>query len=135
MDGSRFDDLTRRSNASKLLDLSDAARLGGDSQAALAALRALESRFPSAALSMDSDFLMGRLHAQRGENGEATRRLTEYIERGDGSRYAVEALGRLVELHSKSGNEAQARALARRYLDRAPSGPYHRLAESVLDQQ
>jgi TolA-binding protein len=130
-----FDDLTRRSNASRLLDLSDAARLGGDSWLALAALRALESRFPGPALSMDSDFLMGRLHAQRGEADEATRRLTRYVERGDGSRYTVEALGRLVELYSKSGNEDQARAFARRYLDRAPNGPYHRSAESVLGQK
>jgi hypothetical protein len=127
-----FERLTQSLDASKLVDLADAARLGGDSAAAMLALRVLESRFAAVAAARDSDFLMARLHAQRGETSAAIGRLTTYLERGESARYSLEALGRLVELHSKRGESERARALARRYLERAPNGPYHRLAESVL---
>jgi hypothetical protein len=130
-----FERLTRTLDASRLVDLADAARLGGDSEAALKALRALESRFAAVATARDSDFLIARLHAQRGETSAAIRRLTTYLERGEGARYALEALGRLMELHSRSGDPEKARALARRYLERAPNGPYHRLAESILQRR
>jgi hypothetical protein len=130
-----FAKLTQTLGASKLVELADTARLGGDSDAALEALGALEARFVSVATAHDSDFLVARLHTQRGETSSAIRRLTKYLERGDGSRYGPEALGRLVELHSQRGNKEQARSLARRYLERAPNGPYHRYAESVLRQK
>lgn len=130
-----FGHLTRSLHASKLVDLADTARLGGDSGAALEALRALEARFASVAAARDSDFLVARLLAQRGETGSAIQRLTKYLERGEGARYSLEAMGRLVELHFRRGNQAQARTFARRYLERAPNGPYHRFAESVLEQR
>lgn len=130
-----FGQLTRSLSASKLVDLADAARLGGDSGAALEALRALEARFASVAAARDSDFLVARLLAQRGETGSAIHRLTKYLERGEGARYSLEAMGRLVELHFRRGDRAQAHAFARRYLERAPNGPYHRFAESVLEQR
>ena len=121
--------------AQRLIELADAARLGGDSQAALAALSALESRFPGSAAASDAGFLIGRLHAQRGESAAAIRRFTAYLQRGEDSKYALEAMGRLVELHVASGNTGAARALAERYLQRAPTGPYQRLAESVVERR
>jgi transmembrane sensor len=130
-----FETLMNTLSGSRLVDLADTARLGGDSAAALKALRALESRFPEVAAARDADFLMARLHAQRGETTAAIRGLTSYLERGEGTRYSLEALGRLIDLHSRSGHREEARSLAKRYLSRAPKGPYHRLAESVLQQK
>jgi TolA-binding protein len=133
--GMGFDRLTETLGATRLLDLADAARLGGDMQAALRALSALEARFPDVAFARDSDFLVARLHAQRGETSSAARRLTSYLERGEGARYSLEALGRLMELESRGGDKTKARALAQRYVERAPNGPYRRLAESLLQQR
>jgi hypothetical protein len=130
-----FEGLTRTLTGSTLLELADAARLAGDSQAALLALTALERRFADVAFSRDVDFLIARLHIQRGERNSAVARLTTYLERGDGARYSLEALGRLIELQSRGGDEEKARELARRYLERAPNGPYHRLAEALLEQR
>ncbi len=127
--------LTQSLAAPRLIALADTARLGGDSEAALMALRALESRFPGSAASADAGFLIGRLHAQRGESAAAIRRLSAYLERGDDARYSLEATGRLMELYVAAGNQLKARALARRYLRRAPEGPYQRLATSVLVQK
>jgi hypothetical protein len=127
-----FEQLTRTLSAQRLVQLSDAARLGGDTTAALMALRALEARFPGPAAARDSGFLIGRLHAQRGESAAAIRRLTDYLQRGEHARYSLEAVGRLMELHSRAGNSRQARSLASSYLQRAPAGPYQRLAESIL---
>ena len=42
-------------------------------------------------------------------------------------------LGRLMELYSAGGDQQKAREMARRYLDRAPKGPYGRLARSLLE--
>lgn len=130
-----FEGLTQTLPAARLVQLADAARLGGDSQAALLALRALESRFPGSAVAADAGFLIGRLHAQRGESGSAIQRLTAYLQTGENARYSLEATGRLMELHAAAGNRQPARALAARYLKRAPNGPYRRLAQSVLEQK
>ena len=40
-----------------------------------------------------------------------------------------------MELYSARGDAERAREMARRYLERAPSGPYHRLARSLVDLQ
>ena len=130
-----FEQLTRTLSAHRLIQLSDAARLSGDTGAALLALRALEVRFPGSAAATDGTFLIGRLHAQRGESAAAIRRLTDYLQKGEHARYSLEAIGRLMELHSRAGNSGQARSLASRYLARAPAGPYQRLAESILDRR
>lgn len=130
-----FEGLTQTLPAPRLVQLADAARLGGDSQAALLALRALEARFPGSAAAADAGFLIGRLHAQRGEASAAMRRLTTYLQAGESQRYSLEATGRLMELHAAAGNGQPARSLAARYLRRAPNGPYRRLAQSVLEQK
>jgi hypothetical protein len=130
-----FAGLTQTLSAGRLVALADTARLGGDPNAALAALRALEMRFPGSAAAADVGFLIGRLHAQRGRSAAAIRRLTGYLKRGEGARYSLEAMGRLMELYAASGNAAAARPIATRYLQRAPSGPYQRLAESILEQK
>jgi hypothetical protein len=39
-----------------------------------------------------------------------------------------------MELHSGRGDTERARAMAKRYLERAPDGPYKRLAISLLER-
>mgnify|MGYP003577063139 CR=1 FL=1 len=50
-----------------LADLADAARLGGDPELAVRALTALQERFPSAPEAREAKFLLGRVHALRGD--------------------------------------------------------------------
>jgi TolA-binding protein len=119
-------------SAPKLAALADAARLGGDAELALRALQTVERRFPSSPQAADAEFLVGRLHASRGDSAGALARLEKYLQRGDRAPYAVEAMGRLVELYAARGDTERAQRMAKKYLERAPDGPYRRLCLSVL---
>jgi TolA-binding protein len=117
-------------SASALLELSEAARLGGDPELAVRALTALLRRFPVTSEAREARFLLGRVQALRGEGASAIEAFEGYLASG-ATRYASEALGRLMELYSARGDTDRAREIARRYLERAPNGPYHRLAQSL----
>jgi hypothetical protein len=127
--GQRLHELPPR----KLAELADVARLGGDPELAVAALTALLRRFPNAPEARDGSFLLGRVHALRGDGAAAVDAFERYLAGGAASRYTNEALGRLMELYSKRGNREKARGVAERYLARAPNGPYGRLARSLLE--
>lgn len=115
-----------------LADLADAARLGGEPELAVRALSALLRRFPNAPEARDGAFLLGRVHALRADRRAAIDAFERYLG-GRQGRYASEALGRLMELYSARGDREKAREMARRYLERAPKGPYGRLARSLLE--
>jgi transmembrane sensor len=114
-----------------LAEVADAARLGGAPDLAVRALTVLMRRFPGAAEARDGQFLLGRVHALRGDGGAAVSAFEEYLKAGASARYANEAIGRLMELYSARGDDERARALARRYLENSPDGPYRRLARSL----
>lgn len=117
-----------------LAELADVARLGGDPDLAVRALTTLLRRFPSAPQARDGQFLLGRVHALRGDTGAAIASFESYLGTG-ATLYANEAIGRLMELYSARGDTERARAMARRYLERAPSGPYQRLARSLTESK
>ena len=117
-----------------LAELADAARLGGDPELAVRALTALERRFPSSAEAREGKFLLGRVHALRGDANAAVGSFESYLAQRGSSAYATEAIGRLMELYSERGDTDRARAMAKRYLERAPNGPYKRLAVSLLER-
>ncbi|HEX6276050.1 MAG TPA: FecR domain-containing protein [Polyangiaceae bacterium] len=124
----RLDELS----AATLADVADAARLGGDTELAVRALRTLLRRFPGAPEARDGKFLLGRVQALRGDTAAAVVAFEGYLARGGGTQYANEAVGRLMELYSARGDGDRARTMARRYLEKAPDGPYRRLARSLL---
>jgi transmembrane sensor len=130
-----FDRLLAALSAHKLSDLADAARLGGDAGLALRALGALQRRFPGTREASDAEFLIGRVHAARGEGAAALARFEKYLQYGEQAPYAVETMGRLVELYSGRGQVEKARAMAERYLARAPNGAYRRLCQAVLEKR
>jgi TolA-binding protein len=117
-----------------LAELADAARLGGDPELAVRALTALQKRFPGSAEAREGKFLLGRVHALRGDKNAAIGAFEDYLAQKGASTYATEAIGRLMELYSGRGDTERARAMAERYLERAPNGPYQRLARSLLGQ-
>jgi hypothetical protein len=118
---------------SALSDLGEAARLAGDSDLAVRALTVLLRRFPGTPESREAKFLLGRVQALRGDGSAAIEAFEGYLA-GGATRYESEALGRLMELYAARGDDARARESARRYLERAPKGPYQRLAQSLLSR-
>jgi TolA-binding protein len=128
-------ELVERLGAGELADLADAARLGGDLPAARLALQALERRFPRSVQARTAGFLIGRVLTQTGQRREAIAAFERYLALDPDGAYSLEAMGRLMELYAASGNMGSARTLAARYLARAPSGPYQRLARSLAMQR
>jgi transmembrane sensor len=118
-----------------LAEVADAARLGGDSGLAARALSALMRRFPRAPEARDGKFLLGRVHAVRGDTSAAIAAFEGYLKPGGSTRYANEAMGRLLELYAARNEHERARAMAERYLESAPEGPYRRLARSLAGRQ
>ncbi len=114
-----------------LSDLAEAARLGGDSDLAVRALTALLRRFAGTAEAREARFLLGRVQALRGDRTAAIAAFEGYLA-GRATRYENEALGQLMELYSARGDRERAREIAQRYLERAPKGPYHLLAQSLI---
>jgi hypothetical protein len=114
-----------------LAALADAARLGGDGELALRTFDTLGRRFPASRQAQDALFLTGRLLAERGQRSLAQRRLEAYLAQNDRGTYAIEAMGRLVEIYAATNHE-RAKPTARAYLERAPRGPYQRLCRSLL---
>jgi TolA-binding protein len=126
----RLDELS----AATLADVADAARLGGDPELAVRALGVLLRRFPGAPEARDGKFLLGRVQALRGDATAAIAAFESYLRPGGGTLYANEATGRLMELYSARGDTERARDMARRYLEKAPQGPYRRLARSLVPE-
>ncbi len=133
--------LLRTSGAANRLDelppatlavIADIARLGGDPELAVRALNVLMRRFPRAPEARDGKFLLGRVHALRGDGAAAIAAFESYLKPGGSTQYANEAVGRLMELYSTRGDDERARIMARRYLESAPDGPYRRLARSLV---
>lgn len=115
-----------------LAELADAARLAGENELALQAFDSIGRRFPASRQARDATFLSGRILAKRGQAEQARARFEGYLARNSEGPYAIEALGRLVELYAAS-KDPRAQASARAYLQRAPHGPYERLCRSVLN--
>jgi TolA-binding protein len=132
---SGFDKRLNELSPGVLAELADTARLGGDPGLAARALSTLVRRFPGSAEARDGKFLLGRVHALRGDRTAAIAAFEGYLSKGASALYANEAVGRLMELYSANGDAERARAMAERYLERAPNGPYQRLARSLVSQR
>lgn len=115
--------------------LADSARLAGDTPGAIQAFSALRRRFPGGTHSAFAAFELGRLHFdQLGAYHEAVRWLNTYLSEQPSGRLAREALGRVMEAESKSGNASGARRTAELYLSRYPNGPHQKLARSLASR-
>jgi hypothetical protein len=117
---------------SALAEVADVARLGGDPDLAVRALTLLVQRYPAAPEARDGRFLLGRVHALRGDDGAAVEAFERYLRSGSSGRYVNETRGRLMELYAKRGDAERAKAVAQQYLEVTPNGPYRRLARSLI---
>jgi TolA-binding protein len=136
VDGARFDEECARADAASLLTLANVARLTAHTSHAERALLALRKRFPATPSAAIAAFDLGTLSVdQRHDASMASRWFKAYLDEARDGPLAREALGRLIETRAQSGDRAGARAAARDYLARYPTGPRAELARSTLGDE
>ncbi len=122
-----LDGILQSSGGADLILLADAARLAGRTDIARRAYTTTRTRFPSTRHAALAAFSLGRL----GGAG-ALGWLNEYLKEQPQGALAREALGRVLEIHHRSGNEPVSRRTAERYLAAHPTGPHAALARAIL---
>jgi len=127
-----FDSLCRRSPAADVVLLANTARFAGSAKRAEQAFRAVRARFPRTHEAAMATFSLGRIaYDEHRSFREAAQWFQSYLAEEPGGVLAREASGRLIEAERASGDLAQARESATRYLAKYPTGPHAALARSV----
>ena len=135
VDREGFARLCAEGSAADLRDLGDAARLSGDPGRARTALTALRRRFPGDDQAAEAAFLLGVMaFGDAGAHEEQARWFSTYLSERPRGRLAREAAGRLLEVHTRSGDRAAAKEAARRYLAAFPGGPHAEMARAVMGE-
>ena len=120
--------------ANELLELGSAARLAGDSAAALRFYQQVRSRFPESDAAAVAAYHFGRMAFGRGSWSDAERWFGTYLAERPGGALAAEALGRSLECAEQRGDVVRIKLLASRYLETYPRGPHAPLAEQLLTE-
>lgn len=115
--------------------LGDVARLARAPAKAKEAYQALRDRFPKSRGADAATFFLGRLAFDAKDDEAAEAWFSQYLGAYPSGVFAAEALGRRLELARRAGATVKARALAKEYLSRYPTGPHSRLATSVLGDE
>ena len=94
---------------------------------------AVRERFPGTRAASDAAFYLARYESRQGNRVESERWLRACLAEAPGGRWAGEATGRLVESMYESGGprRAEARELARHYLERYPGGSHAAYARRI----
>jgi TolA-binding protein len=117
-------------SAEDLMGLARAARLAGRLDISKGALLSCRRRFAGSRDAAMAAYLLGRNAAA----ADAARWFSTYLSELPDGPLAREASGRLMEAQFASGQHEAARAQARAYLGRYPSGPHADFAKMVLLQ-
>jgi len=120
------------SSAQALLAASDAARSRGDAALGPELLRRVLREHPNDPRAPLAAFTLGRvLLTELGRPREAASAFREVEVRAPGSQFAEDALAREVEAWVRASEPARARALAKTYLERYPSGRHVRRVKAL----
>jgi TolA-binding protein len=122
-----------QASAADVLLLGDVARLAGDVPRAQEAYRAVRRRFAKTGFASSAAFALGRIAFERSHAYAEAATWFETATR-EGGPFARDAAGRLIEARKAGGDLAGAKAAARAYLDRWPSGPHAALAKEVSSE-
>lgn len=112
--------------------LAQAARYTGKNLLALRSWTGIRERFRGNAAASQAAFFLGRLYDELGDPEPARDWLDTYLAEAPNGVYASEALGRRLALARRLGQHADAKRLARQYLEHFPAGAYVRTARSLL---
>jgi TolA-binding protein len=130
-----FEATCKAASASDLVLLGNTARFAGSAPRAEQAFRLVRTRFAGTAEAATAAFFLGRIaYDQRGSRAEAAQWFQSYLREAPSGALAREAAGRLLEAERALGDVEAARASARQYLAKYPSGPHASLAHDVLGQ-
>jgi transmembrane sensor len=130
-----FEAACRAASATDLVLLGNTARFAGSAARAEQAFRLVRSRFAGSHEAATAAFFLGRIaYDQRGNRSEAAQWFQSYLREAPSGALAREAAGRLLEAERALGDVEAARATARQYLQKYPSGPHASLAHDVLGQ-
>jgi transmembrane sensor len=120
-------------SAADVLQLGDVARLAGDVPRAQDAYRAVRKRFPKTGYASTAAFSLGRVAFERQHAYAEAATWFETALR-EGGPFARDAAGRLIEAKKAGGDMTGAKAAARNYLDRWPTGPHATLAKGLVSE-
>lgn len=126
-----FDQLVAQSNASDLLLLGDTSRYAGHGAKARQCYQALRQRFSSTSEGSRALFRLGVLDFP---SPNSVVFFETFLRERPADPLAPEALGRILEVHHRSGNTSQAKVVAQRYLASYPTGAHAKLAQGVLGE-
>lgn len=128
-----FEGFLGEASAADLALLGDVARLAHQYDRALSAYQAVRQRFAGTMASSTAAYHIARLYFDRmGAYSRAAEWFETYLTEQPQGGLAREATGRWLESLQRSGNQAGARTVAERYLQRYPQGPHAALARSIL---
>lgn len=126
-----FDRSVATAGRADLMALGNAARFAGRANLATLAYRSLRARFANTPDAAAAAFFLGRLH--EGTNPEQGISWYErYVAEAPSGVWVAEAMGRRMAILNESRPGPTARAAAKEYLDRFPSGPYAGFARKIL---
>jgi transmembrane sensor len=118
--------------AQELLAEVDAARSRGEPQRAVELLREILREHPADPRTPLAAFTLGRmLLNELGRPSEAAAAFHEVRRRAPSGQFAEDALAREVEAWSRASEPGRARALAKLYLERYPSGRHARRVQAL----
>jgi transmembrane sensor len=123
-------EIAQSGSASELFALAETCRLSGHGREAVAVLSRLRARFASSEEAAVAAFQLGRV---TGGGAASAEWFGTYLNERPGGKLAREACGRLLEALHRGGKLDEARAAARRYLARYPSGPHAEFAARILN--
>jgi transmembrane sensor len=130
-----FESTCKAASAPDLVLLGNSARFAGSAARAEQAFRLVRSRFVGSHEAATAAFFLGRIaYDQRGSRREAVQWFQSYLREAPSGALTREALGRLLEAERALGDVEAARAYARQYLEKYPSGPHASLAHDLLGQ-
>lgn len=128
-----FASVLASSNTADLKRLGDLSRLAKSPARARAAYEELRRRIPGSDAAAVAAFELGRIAFDDARAfADARRWFSTYLNERPQGALAQEASGRLVEAHERAGDREAARAAARAYLARYPSGPHAALANALI---
>lgn len=130
-----IDAALQRRDASDLHALAQAARYAGHGELALRTWQIMRQRFAGQSVASQAAFFLGRSFDEQGQGTLALKWLDVYLGEAPSGVYAADALGRKLSLVQRREGGERAKAVAREYLKRFPSGSYAKTARDMLDRE
>jgi len=130
-----IDAALQRRDAADLHALAQAARYAGHAELAQRTWQAVRRRFAGQPVASQAAFFLARSFDEQGQGALALKWLDIYLAEAPSGVYASDALGRKLSLVQRREGTERAKAVAREYLRRFPTGSYSKAARDILARE